>query len=217
MTDATPRGAGVADTEPRDERSRGRELALLALCHLESYPHAEHGAALELLWQSPPRGDAERGSLLAELVRDDDIRRRADGLVRGLMEHWGAIDGTISETSVRWRLDRMAQVDRNVLRLAAFELAERPGTPRPVVLAEAVRLARRYGSEQSARFVNGVAEALARVLRPAERGSAATAAQGAPQEAPTEPPAEGALELEPRMDEPAAAALGAEPRTEGDG
>lgn len=170
MSEAKPRGASTADTEPRDERARGRELALLALCHLESYPPAEHGPALELLWQSPPRGDMERGAALVELVGEAEVRRRADALVRGLMERWAAIDGTISETSVRWRLDRMAQVDRNVLRLAAFELAARPRTPRGVVLAEAVRLARRYGSEHSAGFVNGVAEALAQKLRtsPAE-------------------------------------------------
>lgn len=174
MSDADPRGAAVADTGPRDERARGRELALLALCHLESYPHAEHEEALELLWRTPPRGDGERGSLFFDLVRDEATRRRADALVRGLLACWDAIDGSIGETSVRWRLDRMAQVDRNVLRLAAFELSERAGTPRGVVLAEAVRLARRYGSEQSARFVNGVADALARRLRPAApRGRAA--------------------------------------------
>lgn len=165
MSEANPRGASTADTEPRDERARGRELALLALCHLESYPRAEHGDALELLWQSPPRGDMDRGTALFDLVGEVEVRRRADSLVRGLMERWAEIDGTITETSVRWRLDRMAQVDRNVLRLAAFELAARPSTPRPVVLAEAVRLARRYGSEQSAGFVNGVAEALAQRLR----------------------------------------------------
>ncbi len=165
MTEATPRGAS-ADTEPRDERARGRELALLVLCHLESYPRDEHDDALALLWRSPPRGEVDRGALFYDLVRDAPSRRGAEDLVRGLMERWAEIDGTISETSARWRLDRMAQVDRNVLRLAAFELAARPRTPRGVVLAEAVRLARRYGSEQSAGFVNGVADALARRLRP---------------------------------------------------
>jgi transcription antitermination protein NusB len=165
VTEANPRGASTAETEPRDERARGRELALLVLCHLESYPRDEHAEAVELLWRSPPRGDADRGVLLSELVHDPAVRQRAEALVRGLMERWAEIDGTISDTSARWRLDRMAQVDRNVLRLAAFELAARPRTPRPVVLAEAVRLARRYGSEHSAWFVNGVAEALARRLR----------------------------------------------------
>jgi transcription antitermination protein NusB len=171
VSDETPRGAGAADTGPRDERARGRELALLALCHLESYPHAEHDEALALLWRTPPRGEDERGSLLHDLVRDAAARRGAEALVRGLEARFEAIDAVIAETSVRWRIDRMAQVDRNVLRLAAYELSDRADTPRGVILAEAVRLARRYGSEHSARFVNGVAEALARRLRPsAPRG-----------------------------------------------
>jgi N utilization substance protein B len=171
VSDATPRGASAADSEPRDERARGRELALLVLCHLESYPPEEHAEAVELLWRSPPSGEVDRGTLLSELVREAEVRQRADALVRGLLERWAEIERTISETSARWRIDRMAQVDRNVLRLAAFELAAQPNTPRPVVLAEAVRLARRYGSEQSAGFVNGVAEALALRLRgPREDG-----------------------------------------------
>jgi N utilization substance protein B len=136
----------------------------LALCHLESYPPAEQGEALELLWRNPPCDDDERGTIFAELVAHEPARRRADALARDLCAHWADVDGAIAETSQRWRMDRMAQVDRNVLRLVAFELAQR-STPRPVVLAEAVRLARRYGSERSPGFVNGVAEALARRLR----------------------------------------------------
>ncbi|MFO7369900.1 MAG: transcription antitermination factor NusB [Bacteroidales bacterium] len=164
------RARGSTETEPHDDRARGRELALLALCHLESYPVAEHESALQLLWRSPPRGDDERGSLLVTLVRDEPTRRRATALLQELWAHRAELDASITETSVRWRLERMAQVDRNVLRLAAFELAFRPRTPRPVVLSEAVRLARRYGSERSVGFVNGVAEALAQRLRvaPAE-------------------------------------------------
>jgi N utilization substance protein B len=186
VSDATPRGSSAADTEPRDERARGRELALLVLCHLESYPPEERAEAVEVLWRSPPSGDVERGTLLSELVRDADVRQRADALVRGLLERSAEIDGTISDTSARWRLDRMAQVDRNVLRLAAFELAGQPHTPRAVVLAEAVRLARRYGSEHSAGFVNGVAEALALRLRgpredgPGGKGSRTKRAKPAP-------------------------------------
>lgn len=186
MTEATPRGASAADTEPRDERARGRELALLVLCHLESYPPGEHVEAVALLWRSPPRGDVERGAVLADLVRDGPSRRGAEALVQGLIERWSEIDGVIAETSVRWRLDRMAQVDRNVLRLAAFELAARPRTPRGVVLAEAVRLARRYGSEHSAGFVNGVGEALARRLRPNAPRGGRPPGRGARSEGPTE-------------------------------
>ncbi len=168
MTDPTPRRASGADTEPRGERARGRELALLALCHLESYPQAtaeELLEAIELLWRHPPRGEGEAGVLLMNLVREEPTRRRAEALLRGWLERRAEVDASISETSARWRLDRMAQVDRNVLRLATFELAARPRTPRPVILSEAVRLAGRYGSERSSSFVNGLADALARHLR----------------------------------------------------
>jgi N utilization substance protein B len=222
VTGPAPRGASAADTEPRGERARGRELALLALCHLESYPRAEHVEALELLWRNPPRGDDERGLLLAGLMGDEPTRQRADALVRGLLERWVDIDGTITDTSVRWRLDRMAQVDRNVLRLAAFELAARRDTPRPVILSEAVRLARRYGSERSSSFVNGVADALARRLRPhADRGPDHTLA-GSPEVPPAEgmPAPEPPEQASPAGGDPAPLAPAILPhpnRTEGDG
>lgn len=187
MTAATPRAGG--DTEPRGERARGRELALLALCHLESYPQAEAVELLEavqLLWRHPPHGEGERGLLLRNLVREEPTRRRADALLRGLLPLRTEVDGNISQTSARWRLDRMDQIDRNVLRLATFELSARPRTPRPVILSEAVRLARRYGSERSPSFVNGLADALARRLRPPEAERAAS-----PIDEGELPPAEG--------------------------
>ncbi len=179
MSAAATRGPRSTQTAPKGERAAGRELALLALCHLESYPPDEHVEALRLLWGSPPRGDDdERSGLFARLVADAPVRRRADAMVAGLLQQWSVVDDAITQTSVRWRLDRMAQVDRNVLRLATFELAQRPDTPRPVVLAEAVRLARRYGSERSPSFVNGVAEALARRLRPVAAKPAETEGDG---------------------------------------
>ncbi len=158
------------DTQARDARGKGRELAMLALCHLESYPPDEHEEALSLLWKHPPRGDGERGVAFATMVAHESARSRADALARALVARWTEVDDAITRTSLRWRMERMAQVDRNVLRVVAFELDQRPSTPRPVVLAEAVRLARRYGSERSPGFVNGVAEALAKRLRPGGDG-----------------------------------------------
>lgn len=165
MSEGSPKPLRGSETGPRDVRAKGRELALLALCHLESYPSQEHGEALSLLWRSPPRGEDERGRSFASMVADGEVRARADALVRELIGRESEIDEVIVQTSVRWRLSRMALVDRNVLRLATLELSWRPETPRAVVLAEAVRLARRYGSERSPAFVNGVADALARRLR----------------------------------------------------
>ena len=67
-----------------------------------------------------------------------------------------------------WELDRLAATDRSVLRIATAELLGRPGTPARVILDEAIEIARRFGSEESARFVNGVLDQVARTLRPGE-------------------------------------------------
>ncbi|PRQ04390.1 hypothetical protein ENSA5_07930 [Enhygromyxa salina] len=153
-------------------RSRGRELALWILCHLESHPGAERDA-LDLFWREPPRlelGDDFLGPLAAELgplLADSAARRWSRRLVEGFLADAAGIDETIEAASRRWRLVRMDRVDRSLLRLSTVELRGE-STPRNVVVAEAVRLASRYGSERSAAFVNGVAEALARVLRDAQ-------------------------------------------------
>jgi N utilization substance protein B len=149
-------------TEPGSTRARGRELALLAACHLESYPASEREAALELLWKNPPGAPDQAVFLLAA---EPSARGFADHLLALLAGHAMEVDPAIERASTRWRLDRMDRVERNVLRLAAVELAYDPDTPRGVVLAEAVRLAERYGGERSARFVNGVVESLAAMLR----------------------------------------------------
>lgn len=152
-------------------RAQGRELALWILCHLESHPAEDRSTALALFWSEPPAIDPDDRFLtpaladeLRSLLADESVRRFASRLVEAWLaraDHW---DARIEEQSQRWRLARMDQVDRNVLRLAALELAGE-STPRPVVVAEAVRLAARYGSERSPAFVNGVAEALAKRLR----------------------------------------------------
>lgn len=157
---------------PRSDRARGRELALLALCHLESYAGEERLEALELLWASPP-DDPE--CELASLIAAVPVRTFADRLLAHSQQNTPELDAVIESVSMSWRFERMDRIDRNVLRLAAAELAHDPETPRAVVLAEAVRLAARYGSERSARFVNGVVEALAKRLRPERAANGGTA------------------------------------------
>jgi N utilization substance protein B len=151
-------------------RARGRELALWLLCHLEARPAEERAEAAELFWREPPTfpGDEEFfagvGEQLEATLADSGARRWARRLGDAWLARADEIDGVIEAASERWRLARMDRVDRNVLRLCAVELSgER--TPRAVVVSEAVRLAARYGSERSAAFVNGLAEALARRLR----------------------------------------------------
>lgn len=85
----------------------------------------------------------------------------ANLLVRGFETHRARIDETIRNVSHHWRLERMTRVDRNILRLATYELLELPDVPRRVTLNEAIELAKRFGSEGSAGFVNGVLDRIA--------------------------------------------------------
>jgi N utilization substance protein B len=92
-----------------------------------------------------------------------DERRLASLLVRTVQQSAGALDEELAEVTTNWRLERLSVIDRCVLRLGAAEL-HRGETPPRVVIQEAVRLAERYGSVKSAKFVNGVLDALARRL-----------------------------------------------------
>ena len=85
-----------------------------------------------------------------------DRRRRAA---------WSDLDPVIAAHSHGWTLARMPAIDRNVLRLGAYELADRPDVPVAVVIDEAVELAKRFSTDDSGRFVNGVLSALVPVLR----------------------------------------------------
>ena len=96
-----------------------------------------------------------------DLAVSADERRIAGPLVRTLAASRAEIDAELAQVTTNWRLERLGAVERSVLRLAAAELT-RGETPPRVVIQEAVRLAERYGSAQSARFVNGVVDALAR-------------------------------------------------------
>ena len=84
-------------------------------------------------------------------------------LVRGTVEHLKEIDERITRNAEHWRLERMPVVDRNILRLAVYEMAH-AGTPAPVTIDEALELARRYSGEESVQFVNGVLDAVRREL-----------------------------------------------------
>jgi transcription antitermination protein NusB len=96
-----------------------------------------------------------------DLAVDADERRVAGPLVRELVQRRPELDAELTEVTTNWRLERLSVIDRSVLRLAAAELS-RGETPPRVVIQEAVRLAERYGTVKSAKFVNGVLDALAR-------------------------------------------------------
>jgi len=84
-----------------------------------------------------------------------------DELVRGTISHLEEVDEQIAKHAAHWRMDRMPAVDRNILRLAVFEMTH-GGTPAPVTIDEALELARKYSNEESVQFVNGVLDAIRR-------------------------------------------------------
>jgi transcription antitermination protein NusB len=86
-------------------------------------------------------------------------------LVSGVGKHLARIDALIGAHAIDWTLDRMAAVDRNILRLAVYELLERPDIPAAAVLSEAVELATRYSTDESSRFVNGLLASVAKDVR----------------------------------------------------
>jgi len=90
----------------------------------------------------------------------------AADLVLGVQEHLPAIDEIIGRLAVGWPVGRMPVIDRNVLRLGAYELLDHPEIPVGVIISEAVELARLYSTEESGRFVNGVLSAVAAEVRP---------------------------------------------------
>lgn len=96
---------------------------------------------------------------------EEGVAEFANILVRGVEDGLARIDATIREVSHHWRIERMTRVDRNILRLATFELLSLPDVPRRVTLNEAIELAKRFGSEGSPGFVNGVLDRIANDLR----------------------------------------------------
>ena len=92
---------------------------------------------------------------------DPEGRDYADDIVRGVGDGMEAVDAIIRKASTNWRMERMARVDRNVLRLGTWELRHSLNVPRAVILDEAVELAKRFGSEESGAFVNGVLDRVA--------------------------------------------------------
>jgi transcription antitermination protein NusB len=138
-------------------RTKARERALQALYQIDV---AATGLdeALSRFWKS------------FEPV-EKEVRDLAEQLVRGVAEHRRDLDEAIEAVSTHWRLDRMAKVDRNVLRLAAYELIHRPDVPVRVVINEAIELGKKYGSESSGAFVNGVLDKVAQQLPPSRRGT----------------------------------------------
>ena len=104
----------------------------------------------------------------AEERLSDDQRQLIDDVIGFLEARVTEVDEVLTRAAERWEIERLAATDRSVLRTAIAELWSRPGTPARVVLDEAIEIAKRFGSEESGRFVNGVLDRVVRELRPGE-------------------------------------------------
>jgi transcription antitermination protein NusB len=136
-------------------RREARELALQALYQLDVTGEGDAGRGLALFW--------------SHFDATEDVQTFARELVDGVRDQRERIDALIAASAEHWRLPRLSRVDLNLLRLSTFELLARSDIPASVTIDEAIEIARRFGSEDSPAFVNGVLDHIAQVLGVKER------------------------------------------------
>ena len=119
--------------------------------------------ALGLLYEADAKGAAPAAVVDEQELEPDEF---AAALVRGVGEHLAETDELITRFAKGWTIERMPVIDRTLLRMAIFELAHRPDVPTAAVISEAVELAKRYSTDDSGRFVNGMLGRIADELRP---------------------------------------------------
>lgn len=152
-------------------RRRGRECALQLLYQLEACAELPEPEVIgeDVIYRGPllshvdgERVDAALTVFFENFDAPDNVHKHTATLVHGVVENAEKIGAMIQEQSASWRLDRMPMVDRNVLRLAVYEMCFGEKIAAKVAVDEAIEVARRYGNTKSAPFVNGVLDALAR-------------------------------------------------------
>jgi N utilization substance protein B len=125
--------------------------------------------ALQILYQwDITRAPMDRGVGRFWQVRSgtEEMKAMAERLARGAQGEVERLDAAIAKASSHWRLDRIAPIDRDILRLGAYELMQEPDTPASVIIDEAVELAKRFSEADAPAFVNGVLDAIMREVRP---------------------------------------------------
>jgi N utilization substance protein B len=150
------------------KRRRSREYALQFLYRTEFVlrDQLSLGDELKAFWEAAEETDL-------------DIRDFADELVQGALSHRSEIDNLIQTAAEKWALLRMAAVDRNILRLAAYEILYRKDIPPAVTIDEALEIAKKYSTAESAAFINGILDRIAKDLT--LRGAASQAETEQPQ------------------------------------
>ena len=130
------------------KRRRAREYALQMLFQLDVTKNKISQDVLQDFWKNIK-------------VDDEDVREFADDIVVGTREHIDEIDRVITGTAEHWSIDRIAIVDRNILRVATYELLYRHDIPPPVIMNEAIEIAKKFSTEDSASFINGILDKIA--------------------------------------------------------
>ena len=133
-----------------------------------AHPHAEaRRSALDILFQADIRGESATDAMADWIADEREVPEFARELVLGVSTHLQELDKLIGDYAEDWTVERMAVVDRNILRLAVYELLHRDDVPPSAAISEAVVAAKELSTEDSGRFVNGI---LGRVARDRDVG-----------------------------------------------
>jgi N utilization substance protein B len=123
--------------------------------------------ALQVLFQLDMRKEKPTATLFkrfwTEYEPDDEVRAFTEEIVKGTHKHLKSINAKVLACAKNWTLERMAIVDRNVLRMAAYEILYRGDIPPSVTINEAIELAKKFGTDESGAFVNGILDSVARM------------------------------------------------------
>jgi transcription antitermination protein NusB len=123
---------------------------------------------LKILYQSDSTGLPLEQILVNTFERDkvpEDVKLFITELSSGTLEHLKSIDETLNQMADNWTVDRMAMIDRNILRSAIFEIMHKPETPSRVIINEAIEIAKKYGDIKSYQFINGILDTATKKFR----------------------------------------------------
>jgi N utilization substance protein B len=131
------------------KRRKAREFALQVLFQLDIRKEKPSAAVLKPFW--------------AEYGPDDEVKAFAEEIIKGTYKHLAKINDMIHQCAKNWSIDRMAVVDRNVIRMAVYEILYRIDIPTSVTINEAIEIAKKFGTDDSGAFVNGILDSVARM------------------------------------------------------